>query len=149
MVKDRLVSGAIAGTIGGLIQAMYGFIVEALGFTDRTFTDFAKVLLMYRDYKGALAFIGGLIGHLTIGAMLGILFAYIIMITSNRYYLAKGFGYGAIIWVLFLGLGTIFKLPQFKDIPPSDVISTLVGSLLYGSITAYSLKMLDNRTKLL
>ncbi len=38
---------------------------------------------------------------------------------------------------------------MFKDIPPSTALSTFVGSLIYGAVIAYTLKLLEKKTNLL
>ncbi len=149
MKKDRLVAGGLAGAIGAFVQSVYGTITKAIGITDRTFYDFAAIIVAFKEYPGVLGFIVGIIAHLIVGVMLGIIFAYIIMLTSNRYLYIKGLVYGAVTWFLLLGFGTIYKMPMFKDIPPTAALSTFVGSLIYGTVTAYTLKLLEKRTNLL
>lgn len=148
-MKDRLISGSLAGAIAGLIQNLFGQTLKALGITDRAFADFAKVLIMYKPYQGTLAIIVGVISHIITGLIFGVIFAYIIQKTSSKYLLTKGIAYGAVLWVLLSGFGTMFKLPMFFDIPPRAALTTFVGALIYGFVTAYALKFIDNRTKLL
>lgn len=147
--KDRFVAGGTAGAIAGLIQDVYGSSMKALGFTDRSFADFSEIILSSRVYTGLLGTIVGIVAHLAVGILLGIIFAYIIQLTSSRYIILKGFGYGLITWFLLSGFGTIYKLPLFSDIPPGPALTTLVGALLYGLTLAFTLKLLDKRTNLL
>lgn len=147
--NDRLISGGIAGAIGGLIQIIFEQTAKALGITDRAFIDFSKVLIMFKPYNGLTAFIVGFISQIIIAIIFGVIFGYIIQLTSSRYYVIKGIGFGAAIWCILLGFGTIFSLPLFKDIPPNASLSAFVGSLIYGFITAYALKVIDNKTDLL
>lgn len=147
--KDRLIAGAIAGLIAAFIQNIYGWITQAVGLTDRSFYQFAEIVLSSRIYPGTLGFITGLIAHLAVGVMLGIIFAYAIYLTSSHYIVLKGFGYGLITWFLLSGFGTIFRLPLFEDIPPGPALVTLIGALLYGFVLAYTLKLIDQKTGLL
>jgi len=149
MMKDRLVAGGVAGLIAIIISNIYGLTSKALGFTDRIFIDFAKVLIMFKPYKGSLGFIVGEIAILTIGVLWGVVYAYIIKITSSRYNILKGWGYGLLLWMLLSGFGTIFDLPLFKDIPPHAAINNIIESSIYGLVTAYALSVLDQETKLL
>ncbi len=149
MKSDRLVAGGLAGAVAAFVQYVSCTIAKATGITDRTFKDFAAVIVTFKDYPGILGFIVGFIAHLIVGVMLGIIFVYIIMLTSNRYLYIKGLGYGAVCWFLLSGLGTIFKLPMLKDIPPFAALSTLMGSLIYGAVIAYTLKLLEKKTNLL
>ena len=149
MLSDRLVAGGVAGFIAIIISNIYGVFSKAMGFTDRIFIDFAKVLIMYKPYKGFLGFLVGEIAILTVGIFWGVAYAYIIKMTSSRFNLLKGWGYGAILWMLLSGFGTIFDLPMFKDIPPHDAFNNFIESSIYGLVTAYALSVLDRETKLL
>lgn len=147
--KDRLVAGAIAGAIAGIIQDIYGSAAKALKLTDRTFDEFSEVVLASRVYPGILGFIVGVLAHIAVATMLGIIFVYIIKITSSRYLFLKGAGFGFIAWFLLSGFGTIYKLPLFEDIPPGPALTTLGGAILYGLVLASMLKILESKTSLL
>lgn len=146
---DRLVAGGVAGFIAAIISNIYGLTTKALGLTDRTFVDFAKVLIMYKPYPGILGYMVGEIAILTVGIFWGVAYAYIIKMTSSRFNLLKGWGYGIILWMLLSGFGTIFDLPLFKDIPPYAAINNFIESSIYGLVTAFGLNILDKETKLL
>lgn len=148
-VKDRLIAGGLAGIIGAAVQQAYGLTVKAIGITDRAFIDFAEVLVLSKKFVGPLAFFVGSISHLIVGLFLGVIFAYIIRLTSSNYLLFKGFGYGVVWWMLLMGFGTIFRLPVFSPIPPYAAVSTLVGAAVFGLATAFSLGILEKRTKIL
>lgn len=146
--EDRLIAGAFAGVIAGVVQAVYGNGVKALHLTDRAFIDFSKAIFMYNNYPGLLGNIMGIIIHLGFGAVWGIGFAYLIKFTSSKYYYIKGFGYGVFLWLLLGIMGTTFKIPLFKGIPPYAVLSTLIGGLIFGFVNAYVLKLLERKTNL-
>lgn len=147
-MNDRLIGGAIAGGLGAFAQILYGYSTKNIGLTDRAFHEFGKAFIMSIPYNGFLADFTGFISHLGNGVIFGILFAYIIYVSSSRYYLIKGAIYGMALWHIFLGLGTAFKMPMFGSIPPSTALATLVGSIIYGLVTAYVLRILDLRTDL-
>lgn len=148
-LKDRLVAGGLAGIIAGLIQYAYGLITEAIGFSDRSFGQFSEIVLSSRVYTGVLGFVMGLLSHIAVAIMFGVLFAYLIEKSSSRYYLIKGAGYGLVLWFLLSGFGTVAKLPLFEDIPPLPALDILIGSILYGVILGYSLKIIDRKSNLL
>ncbi|PKM87785.1 MAG: hypothetical protein CVU87_08955 [Firmicutes bacterium HGW-Firmicutes-12] len=49
--EDRLIGGALAGAVGGIIQNLYGVTVKVLGLTDRAFIDFAVVTATFKVHK--------------------------------------------------------------------------------------------------
>ncbi|WP_066633538.1 DUF6789 family protein [Desulfolucanica intricata] len=148
-MKDRFTAGALAGIAGAVIQDLYSFIIESQGIANRSFSDFGRIMVMLKPYGGTLASIVGFISHITVGILFGILFAYIILKTSDKYYLTKGFIYGLALWFLLLGFGTMWRLPMWTNVPPPTSLAILIGSIIYGLVTAYTLKLLERRTKLL
>jgi len=50
---------------------------------------------------------------------------------------------GLAIWFFSLAIGTLFKLPLFTEIPPGPALTMFVGALLWGAVTAFSLKLLE------
>ncbi len=149
MKEDRLVAGAVSGTVAILIQTTYALIIKYLGLTDRIYVDFAKVIIISESRQGISAFFIGLIAQLVIGGMFGVAFAFIEKFTSSRYYLVKGIFFGAILWFLLTGFGTMWRLPVFHEMPTSAAYSTLIGALIYGLALAYTMKLLEKHTNLL
>lgn len=147
-MKDRFVAGAVSGFLGAAVQITYGYITCDLGLTDRSFHDFGKVFIMSSPDKGIFSDFVGIISSLSNGVILGIIFAYLIYFTSSKFYLIIGAIYGIAFWHFFLGLGTMFRMPAFGVIPAGESFATLIGSIIYGLITAYMIKILDEKTTL-
>jgi uncharacterized membrane protein YagU involved in acid resistance len=148
-VKDRFIAGGLAGIIAGLIQYMYGLVSKALGFSDREFGQFSESVLNLHVYTGVLGQIIGVLSHMAVSIIFGVLFAYIIQKASSRYYLLKGAMYGLVLWFLLSGFGSVLRLPNFTKIPPLTELDILGGAILYGLVLAYSLKLLERKTGLL
>jgi uncharacterized membrane protein YagU involved in acid resistance len=148
-VKDRFVAGGLAGAFAGLIQYAYGIVSKASGLTDRQFGQFSESVLNLHVYTGVLGLIIGVLSHMAVSIIFGVLFAYIIQITSSRYYMLKGAMYGLVLWFLLSGFGSVLRLPNFTKIPPLAELDILGGAILYGLVLAYSLKLLERNTKVL
>lgn len=148
-MNDKYISGAAAGVIGASLQVLYGYIVKTLEFSDRGFHDYGKVFIMFSSHQGIFADLIGIISHIGNGMIFGIAFAYLISWTSPRLYLLKGLIYGIMLWHLFLGIGTLFKIPMFHKVPPTTAFATLIGSIIYGVTAAYILKYIETRTRLM
>jgi hypothetical protein len=145
-MKDRLVAGSLDGVIGAFIQELYAIILKTLEFSDRTFGDLAFILVSQKYQEEVL--LVKIIANAAIGLFFGAVFAYILMLTTSRYYLLKGIFYGVVLWLILSGFGVVFDLPKFKDTPPDIALVTLIGSIIYGVVTAYTLKLLDTKTKI-
>lgn len=77
--------------IGGIfILLCWGLPSKLLGLTDRTFYDWGMVLILYKPKYQFLDYTVGVLAHLGISGILGILFAGLIFLTSRRYLKFKG-----------------------------------------------------------
>lgn len=148
-MKDRLTASALAGLIGALVQDVYDVIILSLKITDRVYTDFGKIIIMFKPYKGLEALIVGILAHFTICIIFGAAFGYISKLTSPRFYLLKGASFGAVVWFLLQGIGTLYDLPLFKDVPPRPALSMFIGAIIYGLVVAYTFRYFYKKTELL
>jgi hypothetical protein len=149
MKQDRGTAGMIAGASASVIQIIYGQIMKTTGLTDRTFTDFAKIFIMYNKYSGILSLIIGVITQIILGSLLGTGFAFFIKKTSNNYLYLKGLSSGGLAWLFFGISGTVYKLPLFFKLPPQQAIIIFIGALIYGFFLAYFLNLLEKKSNLI
>lgn len=145
MFNDRLITGALAGLAGAVIRDTYSLTLKATGLTDRSFIDFAQVLVMSRPSTGIIAFLVGLISDLGVAALLGVIFAYLISFTSDKFYIFKGLGYGIIVWISAMILGNAFNFPLFENVSATLALATLIGNVIFGLAAAFALKMLSDK----
>lgn len=142
LINDRMTRGIIAGSSGALVQNIYMYLAKSLGLTDIMYVDVARHFIFTEAYDGVLAVVVALLAHFTIDSFWGVLYAYLIKYTSSRYYLLKGFAFGAAIWFFIRVFGT--KL--FKVVPGSPPLTALVffiGASLFGLTMALVLRALD------
>lgn len=145
MLQDRMVFGAIAGMAGAVVQNFYAVIAESMGLTGPVYLNYGKIVLMLKDYNDPLADTLGVIGHFTWDIILGIAFAYLVSLTSSRYYILKGIIYGIIVWYFIKVIATLFKIPVIIGVQPHTVAFFFIGAILYGATLALTLKLLDSR----
>lgn len=151
MIKDRFVAGGIAGFVASITCDFVGIMYKSLGWTDRTFNDYATIILTYEIYskKGIFGLILSMISHSAVCIIFGVAFAYLIKLTSSHYLYLKGLGYSLVMWLLLNAFGTILNIPLFRNIPLNVAYSTLSTALIYGFMTALMLKMIDKKMNLL
>ncbi|TGE32197.1 hypothetical protein [Desulfosporosinus sp. Sb-LF] len=151
MKKDRFVAGGIAGLIASITCDIVGIIYKSLGWTDRTFNDYATIILTNQIYseKGIFGLILSMISHAAVCMIFGVIFAYIIMFTSSNYLYIKGLGYSLVIWLLLNTFGTLLNLPLFRKMPLNVAYATLSTALIYGFMTSLTLKIIDKKMHLL
>ncbi len=117
--------GALGGVAGGLV---FGLLMSTMGM-------FPIVARM----TGSVNLLVGVALHLTISAVLGVVFGLLFAshITTVRAGVLLGLGYGAMWWVL----GTLIVLPtllgqgpQFAQALSAQNLLSLFGHLLYGAV---------------
>lgn len=144
-MHDPIIHGAIAGLTGGIVQAIYGFTVKTLYLTDRIFMDYGEIIVLgHRSSQGNMSIIG-LIAHLINAAVWGVLFSFMMKFGRKKYYIAKGLGLGVFIWLLSLGLATIYQIPLFKDINEQQAYVLLIGASIYGLVLSWIYRYLDQK----
>lgn len=147
-MRDWLVAGGLSGIIAGLVEYIFGISLMALGWADRSYGQFSDIVFNNRVYTGVWGTILSILTHLAVTTVLGVIFAYILVWTSSRYYLLKGAGYGFVLWFSLSGLGTIFRLPLFIGVPESTAFSLLAGAQVFGLMLAYTLRLVDRKRAL-
>lgn len=110
-MKDRITVGAVAGIIGGLVQVIYGRITVAVGLSQYSFTDFGEILILGTRVKGIVPLLIGVVTHIILGAMMGVVLSYVIRHSSSKHYLFKGMGVGLGVYVFAFASGVYFKMP--------------------------------------
>lgn len=147
MINDQTTKGIIAGVIGAVVQNIYIYFTQLLGFTKLNYQDYSQVVIFLRIYKGMLPTFLGILGHFVWDILFGIIFAYLIKFTPRKLYIIKGVVYGVIIWYLIKLGATLFRLTVFMSPPPNSVFVFFIGSILYGAAIAYVLKVLDTKSE--
>lgn len=143
-MEDRLTPGAVAGLTGGLIQIIYGSVIKGFNISPYVFTDFGRILILGKHYEGVLAFIVGVVCHLILAIMFGVILSYVIKYTTKRFYMLKGLGVGLVAFTFAGGSGTFFKMPVFSSLPPISAIVILIGSAIFGLTAALTLKLVTD-----
>ncbi|KLU63749.1 hypothetical protein DEAC_c43170 [Desulfosporosinus acididurans] len=151
MLKDRFIAGGIAGLVASVTCDIVGIIYKSLGWTDRTFNDYATIILTYQVYsnEGFFGLILSIISHVAVCIILGVIFAYLIKFTSSNYLYIKGLGYSLVIWLLLNTFGTILNLPLFRKMPLNVAYATLSTALIYGLMVALTLRLIDKKMHIL
>ena len=141
-MEDRFSPGAFAGLIGDVILEIYFTILKFLKVINLTYCEYGKILIMGQPNKGTLAFVVGMAFEFLIGGFLGVILSYMIKYTTKKLYLFKAIFIAIGSWLFFLSPGTFYRLPLFDRISPQNSVLMLIGSLLWGIVSAISLKIL-------
>ena len=146
---DTTKLGAVSGTIGAIASIIPGLLEKnILKLAKLTFLDYASVLTVGHQATDIWHWLIAAIGHITFGAAMGIAFAFFIKKTNNESLIFKGCGYGALLWLVTLGIGTLFKMRHFTVVDPSDCFFILVDAVVYGLITSVAYRLLTKKREI-
>jgi hypothetical protein len=144
-MKDRMLSGFIAGLIGGVVLNAWNLLATyVLGFGRVRLMDFISVLELGFSPKSTGQALFSLGIHLVWTGFLGSVFAYLIPLTTSRNYLFRGWLYSSVVWILTNALATMSRLPGIAKVSLTASISSAFGATVYGLVLGYVLKRLDN-----
>ena len=146
-MKDCFTNGFIAGLLGGIVMSILDLVLFFLGVVEILYLDWASVLIFGYRFATLLEAAIGQLGQLFFSAAVGVLFAYLLSLTSSRYYLFKGWVYGLVVWFGSYSIIQLFKVTPLTPVNPDTVISNIVTASVYGLVLAESLRRLSNRNK--
>lgn len=63
----------------------------------------------------------------------------------KKYYVLKGIGIGMFIWLLSLGMATMYKITLFEVIEINVAYVLLIGASIYGLIMSLMYRYLDQK----
>lgn len=148
-MEDRAVSGAVAGIIGSIVHEIYGQVMKLIGLTEYSYGDFAFCLVTARESERVMDMVVGILANIAVGILFGVIFAFFLKVITKKYLLLKGFFYGWVLWMLLAGFGSVHRLPEFAGMTTADALVALGGSIIWGVVTAYTLKIMDIRSSFL
>jgi len=127
--RPRLVAGAFAGAVGGLVFGLL-MMTEAMRGSDLRGTGLSSLIARFLGTSDLLVVWGA---HLAAATVFGLLFASFVAPWRMRRTIPLAVAYGALLWALaaFVGLRTLTGTPLVLD-PPA--LLDLVGHLLFGLV---------------
>lgn len=138
MLTDKIINGAIIGTVGAVVQELYGLILLMFGYQGLTYPDYGRTLLSLDPHFGILGYGLGLIAHLIWDIIVGIVFVHLIHWSSEIYLHWKGIIYGPAVWFLIQAGFSLLRFSELlKDYPRSEPF-IFIGSLLYGLVAGFT-----------
>lgn len=76
---------------------------------------------------------------------LGVIFAYLISVLSDKYLLFKGLHFGIGVWFASYAVTLLFKVPELMDISLKSAVTNFLASFVYGLVIAVVLRWLRAR----
>lgn len=117
-----------------------------LDFGSFRYLDWAAMLLYGEPPENIYETIMSFTMQVLWAGFLGVIFAFLIPKLTSRAYLLKGMFYGLIVFFIIYAIPVLYQVPHLYRTGPNTQFSHLIGSILYGAITASMLHRLDNTT---
>jgi hypothetical protein len=137
-MRDTITIGVIAGFCGTLVMTIYKLVLLSLGYNFiPTWDTAAHIILNHHLCYTPVGYMIGFCLQFVLGSIFGIMVAYTLRLTGKDYYLLKGLGVGAIIWLGSLGL--FMRLLQIRLDGRSDAFTnwlTMFDWVLLGLISS-------------
>lgn len=141
-MRDTITIGTIAGLISTTVLTIFVWVVRVLGYKFITTWDTAANVLVDKSLiHTPIGQLIGFVAHFTLGAFFGVMVAYTLRFTGKDYYLLKGIGLGALVWLVSIGF--FMHLLKIEIQGRSDPLSNLIvipEFIIQGSVTSIILK---------
>lgn len=146
-MKDRIILGAMVGLLADVVKLLVNLTGYLLNYSHVVFWQITATRFLDKTdlFKPAAYIIGG-IADLTMAALLGVAFIYLLHLTGRDYDYVKGMGFGLAVWVLLFGTVLGQTTENKLNIDPSGILLTAVAHLSFGlALTFFSRKLWNRR----
>ncbi|MHB8124612.1 MAG: hypothetical protein ACYDEJ_03045 [Desulfitobacteriaceae bacterium] len=145
-IKDRILLGAISGTLSAYVARIINRFNYKKGLTDIRYNPMAAELFLRKkaskSAQGVL--LGAIINNINV-AVNGIALTYLLSATGKDYKLLKGMGAGAFSWIMVDGLmgSQMLKIKSRKPLGPAV---HLLEHLFYGALSSILITRLGDES---
>ena len=143
--SDRLVQGLGAGMFAGLIMSILDLILLARGWIEFAYYDWGLSLIKGTTAHNLFEMVVGQVTHILFSGMLGIVFAYAVVLVSSQNHLLKGWLYGIAVWFSVHFVVNLFAFDPLRPIPTSQVLSDFFTASVYGLVLSMALHRLSRK----
>jgi hypothetical protein len=103
-MRDTITIGSIAGCCGTIVMTLYKWILLLFGLKFiSTWETAAHIILNHNLIHTPIGYLTGYTMQFILGSIFGIVVAYMLRATGKDFYLIKGIGVGAIVWLSSVG----------------------------------------------
>jgi len=146
---ERVMRGAISGAVAGVAQNVWNlgdyYLVHN---TTIRFLDWAAVLLSWSKPENWYQSVFYQVFQVFVwNALLGVFFAYLILLISSRSIILKGVAYALVLWFNFKVAVNFVRAPVLSGSQPfPGAMSNLVAVVIWGIVLGFVFGKLERRT---
>lgn len=142
-INDRFTRGWVAGTFGGLVGGILGFLPYYIGISQMRFSDWSAILIFGRPQPFSLADqIYALIVAAGSTGTIGIIFALLIPVINEENIYFKGWIIFLIPWWMVYLLTGLAKTEGTLNLSVMTTLSDGIVTSIIGLVSVYCYKLL-------
>lgn len=146
-MDDRLTMGFIAGLVGGIFMNIINLLVYAFGISELRYLDWAAITIYGTRPVDLGETVFALGVQILFVGILGVIFAYLILLVTSKNYLLRGWLFGSSVWFSLYGITLLFDVEQTIPLRLGTAATDFVGASAYGLVLAVTLRWLDQRVE--
>jgi hypothetical protein len=132
-MRDTITIGTIAGLIAALVMTLFNLLVRLLGFKFiATWETASDIFLNQQLIHTPTGYFVGLLAQFILGSAFGMAVAYTLRLTGKDFYILKGIGVGAMIWMASIGF--FMKLLRIEIQGRSDPLSNILAIIQFNML---------------
>lgn len=144
IINDKFTHGWVAGTCGGLLGGIFGFMPYYMGISSMRLTDWSAIMIFGRvppyslaDHIYALLVLAGTEG------VIGIIFAYLLPLITEKNIYFKGWVIFLIPWWIIYLLTALAKTEGTLNLSLMTTLSDGIATTITGLATVYIYRLLS------
>lgn len=141
-MKNITLAGMLAGLIGSAVNLIARRLLQTLGIAEQSFHYIGQLLHLHTGSASITGTYSSVLAHIGIGIISGIIFAHYIHKTTLKNILYKGAFFTSSLWLILLGLGTLFKFPGVTIITPLSAFLIYINLVVFGIVKATVIRKL-------
>ena len=142
-MKDKLMIGVIAGTVGDIIKNILTFIYEKLNLHP-TFWDYGYYLIFQKSIdKLDSRIIPSIIVELFFGIGLATMYSYLAHFMETKHILLRGIMFGGLIWFSLRGAITLSHIKELVTFDLTIIFLNWAATLIFGLTVALVIRYLE------
>lgn len=135
-------AGIVAGLSGAMVNFITRFLMKTLGVAEHSLHYPGELVRMVNLTTRFPSVYAGVLTHLGLGILSGIIFAHYIHRTTVKNILIKGAFFTSSLWLLLLGVNGLFRVPRLIPITPLSAVLIYLNLVIFGFTKALVVRKL-------
>ncbi|MEW6448762.1 MAG: hypothetical protein AB1426_11900 [Bacillota bacterium] len=144
VLKDLFTAGFAAGVTAGIAAELVDHVAFILDFAALRYVEWAGIVVFGHKPHGPGEFIIAQSLQLFFSGIVGIIFAYLLLLVTNKNLLFKGWVYAILSWFALRGLAKTCNLSML-DLDFATALANIVNVSVYGLLLASLMHWLQKR----